>query len=138
MCTTVCILGHCDNCSEIVVDGISRDNNEIVCKRAGDNLMIEAKIPKVFGSPIAFTVRCNGSDQLCPSSRECDLSTLKCNYNNLTTENDGNYTVYIALDTMITVNGYPHILEWYSNNVSVRIASICKAQCNIYNNYAYN
>ena len=128
MCTIVCILG-CDNCSEIVVDGISRDNNEIVCKRPGDNLMIEAKIPKVFGSPSTFSVRRNGNGQ-CSGNDEYDLRTLKCNWNNLTTENDGNYTVYILVDTMITVNGSSHYLEWCSNNVSVRVAS--KAQNNLF------
>ena len=128
MCTIVCILG-CDNCSEIVVDGISRDNNEIVCKRPGDNLMIEAKIPKVFGSPSTFSVRRNGNGQ-CPGNDEYNLHTLKCNWNNLTTENDGNYTVHILVDTMITVNGSSYNLEWCSNNVSVRVAS--KAQNNLF------
>ena len=126
MCTIVCMLG-CDNCSEIVVDGISRDNNEIVYKRTGDNLMIEAKIPKVFGSHSTFVVRCYGNAQ-CSSNSECDLLTLKCNWNNLTTENDGNYTVHVLVDTMITVNGYSHNAEWRSNNVLVRVAS--KAQNN--------
>ena len=127
MYTIVYMLGYCDNCSEIVVDGISRDNNEIVCKRAGDNLTLEAKIPKVFDNA-NFVVRCN--DQSCPINHKCNQSTLKCNLNNLTAENDGIYTVHVTVDTMITVNGSSY-LEWCSNNVSVIVRS--KAQSNMHN-----
>ena len=130
MYTIVCMLGYCDNCSEIVVDGISRDNNEIVCKRAGDNLTIEAKIPKVFGDPMpTFVVRCN--DQFCPINNKCNQTTLKCNCNNLTTENGGKYTVHVTVNTMISAEMSSHMLEWCSNNVSVIVAS--KAQSNMHN-----
>ena len=113
--------GYCDNCSEIVVDGISRDNTEILCKHTGDDLTIEARFPKVFkNSPIV--IRYNGQLNLLPPNCQI-LLNLTCICKNLTAENDGNYTIHLTLDTMINVTGSSYHLEWCSNNVSVIVTS---------------
>ena len=123
------MLGYCDNCSEIVVDGISRENTETICKRAGDDMTIEARFPKVF-IVATFVVRLNGQAGLLPANCQTFLSNLTCICSNLTAENDGIYTIHVKVDTMITVNRSSH-LEWCSNNVSVIVRS--KAQSNMHN-----
>ena len=125
MYTIVCMLGCCDNCSEIVVDGISRENTETICKRAGDDMTIEARFPKVFIDAI-FLVRLNGQAGLLPANCQTFLSNLTCICSNLTAENDGIYTIHVIVDTMITL-----LLEWCSNNVLVIVRS--KAQSNMHN-----
>ena len=114
---------YCDNCTEIVVDGISRENTETICKRAGDDMTIEARFPKVF-IDAAFAVRLNGQAGLLPANCQTSLSNLTCICSNLTAENDGNYTIHLLMDTTINVEGSsPYQLEWCSNNASVIVTS---------------
>lgn len=120
--------GYCDNCSDIIVDGISRDNTETLCKRAGDDMIIEARFPKVFKNT-SFIVRHNGELILLPPN--CRIQpNLTCICKNLTAKNDGKYTIHLMLDTMISVNGFSNPLEWCSNNISVIVTS--KSLNNIY------
>ena len=116
-------LGYCDNCSKIIMDGIRRNNDEALCKRMSDNLIIAGKIPRVF-EVISFVARRNGSDMLRPRNCDCDIFTLICNCSNLTAaKNDGKYSVHIILDTMALVRNGSRTLEWCSNNVTVTVQS---------------
>ena len=113
----VCYVGYCSNCSEIIIDGVRKDYNETLCKRISDDLIIEAKFPKVF-EVIYFSVRRNCSDGLPPKSCHYNLMTLKCNCSNLTAEHDGIYDYHIILNVLGIKT-----LELFSNKVTVIMRS---------------
>ena len=122
-CVIVHMLGHCDNCSEIIMDGISKDNNETLCKRISDDLIIAAKFPIVF-HVISFAVWVDGSNSRGQNICDCNIHTLICNCSNLTATSDGTYTIHSILDTMVMVMNGSRSLEWLSNKVEVIVQSM--------------
>ena len=116
-CMYVCYIDYCSNCSEIIIDGIRKDNNETLCKHISDDLIIEAKFPKVF-KVTTFVVWFNCSNFNRPESCVNDLMTLTCNCSNLTAEHNGKYTIHTTLETPDIIS-----LEWISNSVTVIVRS---------------
>ena len=115
------VLGYCDNCTGIKVDGNIRGSNEIVYKNFGDDLIIEADFPRVFGV-CSFLARLNGSAARLQDHCEVQIDTLTCNCNHLTTNNTGVYVIHITVDTRVNKS----TPEWCSNNVTIIVQS--KAQ----------
>ena len=103
----------CYNCTEIIVNGIRRYNNETVYINVGEDLMIEGDIPRVF-KVLNFAAWVNNSNsKICT----CDemLISLKCNCSNLITNNSGVYRLHISLEIECTSSNP----EWLSNNVII-------------------
>ena len=86
-------------------------------KNLGDDLIIEADFPRVFGI-LSFMVRLHGSltSFLHLLNCDCQMDTLTCNCGHLTTNNIGNYDIFIH----ILLDTDPHgALEWFSNSVTI-------------------
>ena len=122
-CVFICLLGRCNNCSKIIIDGIGRRNNETLCKRISDDLIIEGVFPKVFDVR-SFLVWVNGSSSLLPESCMCHLHTLTCDCRNLRANHSGNYVIHSS----VRVWNSTVSREWLSNNVEIIVQS--KTQSN--------
>ena len=106
-----CILANCNNCTGIKVNGISRNNNEILCKHPSDNITFQADVPLV-ASVDAFKLRLN--DNSCPPNCDSHMDSLRYNCSNLTTGNRGVYCIHVTLNFELD-----HNPEWGSNNVTI-------------------
>ena len=110
-----CYLGYCDDCTEIMIDGIRRENNEVVYKNVGDDVRILANTSICHvNEPVVL--RFNGSDTSRSNySGSCSPNGTSHNCNNLATKDTGVYRIHAILDE--TLGGS----EWCSNDVTMKI-----------------
>ena len=104
-------LGYCDNCTEIIIDGISRENNDIVYKNVSDDVKISANTG-ICHEVEPIVPRFNGSND---TPDNCSPSGLSYNCNNLTTKNTGVYRIHVLLDDTLGNS------VWCTNSVTIII-----------------
>ena len=108
-------IGYCDNCTEITINGISRDNNEIVYKNVGDDVKLLANAGICYAEELGV-LRFNGSNT---SNRNyagsCSPNGSSYNCNNLSTNDTGVYLMHVTLDDILGNS------EWCTNNVTMII-----------------
>ena len=77
-------------------------------------MIIEARFPRVL-EVLTFVGRLNGNTSDLPANCICQLNNLLCNCSDLTTDNNGVYTIHLSFNVGLPGNNP----EWCSNNVTV-------------------
>ena len=102
---------NCYNCTEIIIDGTSKENNDIVYKKVGDDVQIVANVSTCHAKQ-SVVLRFNDSDTTTSNySGSCSQNGSSYNCNNLTTNDTGVYYIHVTLDDTLLGS------LWCTNNV---------------------